>query len=290
MEIYASPLQKISLPRSGRSIYIKRDDLIHPIVSGNKWRKLKYAIQNMQSRGLNELATFGGAYSNHMVATACAGASLGIKTHCFIRGHEPMDSHYLALARMYGMNLIQVNREDYLNKEALFKNHFGNQVYFINEGGKSEYGAKGLEDVITEIDLDNYSLFHASAAGTTALGLAQGIDKSGKNIQLHPIAVLKNQAEQADYLKDVPHHLNMDYTQGGYAKTNSELIHYCKDFTSSTGILVDPIYTGKALLALDSMILNNQIGPNENIVFLHTGGMLGVLSPKILAQFSNITK
>lgn len=282
MEIYSSPLQTIVLPGTQIEIYIKRDDLLHPIVSGNKWRKLKYSLAELKNQGLNELATFGGAYSNHMVATACAGASLGIKTHCFIRGHEPMDSHYLSLAKLYGMNLIQVSREEYKDKNALFAKYFEKSVYFMDEGGKSDLGSRGLEDVIAEIDLPQYSLFHASATGTTALGLATGIQKSDKNIELYPIAVINNREEQADYLKEVSHHLNMDYTFGGYAKTKDELIEFCKEFTSQTGILIDPIYTGKALFAMRDFIRKNAIDTVNPIVFLHTGGMLGVLSQRML--------
>ena len=138
MQTFASPLEKVQLPGCDAPIFMKRDDLLHPIASGNKWRKLKYLIEDLREQGFQELATFGGAYSNHMIATACAGASLGIKTHCFVRGHEPMDSHYLGLAKMHGMSIIQVNRTNYKdfqgnlcsNCESLTRQLPGGQLHY----------------------------------------------------------------------------------------------------------------------------------------------------------------
>ena len=288
MEIFASPLQEVGIPECDRSIFVKRDDLLHPIASGNKWRKLKFVIKDIKEKGFGELATFGGAYSNHMIATACVGAVEGIKTHCFIRGHEPLDSHYIALAKVYGMNIIQLNREDYKNKKEAFQNYFDStSVYFVDEGGKSEFAWAGVSEIINEIELPEYSIVHASATGTTAKGLTLGIQKSAKNIDLHSIAVLKNREEQETYLADTKGKLYMDYTFGAYAKTNSELISFCKEFTSSTGILVDPVYTGKALYGLRDLINKQILSPEKPIVFLHTGGMLGVLSKKMLRLFNS---
>jgi len=176
MQILASPLEEVRIPDCDKSIFIKRDDLLHPIASGNKWRKLKYLIKDLKEKNVKELATFGGAFSNHMIATACVGASEGIKTYCFIRGHEPMDSHYLVMASLFGMEIIQVAREEYKAKEELFNKHFeSSKVYFLDEGGKSEEALQGVSEIIDEIDIKDYTLVHASATGTTAKGLCEGI-------------------------------------------------------------------------------------------------------------------
>ncbi len=283
MQTFASPLEKVQLPGCDVPIFIKRDDLLHPIASGNKWRKLKYLIQDLREQGYQELATFGGAYSNHMIATACAGASLGIKTHGFVRGHEPMDSHYLGLAHMHGMNIIQVNRADYKDKQRLFDAHFdADKVYFVDEGGKSPKAWRGVSEIIDEIELPIYSLVHASATGTTAKGLSLGIEKSGKSIDLHSIAVLQNKEEQEAYLLKSGATLHVNYTFDGYAKTTAELLHFCKEFTSKTGVLIDPIYTGKALFGLRDLLNSEIFEPKKPVVFLHTGGMLGVLSKSMM--------
>ena len=283
MQTFASPLEKVQLPGCDAPIFMKRDDLLHPIVSGNKWRKLKYLIEDLREQGFQELATFGGAYSNHMIATACAGASLGIKTHCFVRGHEPMDSHYLGLAKMHGMSIIQVNRTDYKDKQGLFDAHFdAAKVYFVDEGGKSEKAWRGVSEIINEIELPAYTLVHASATGTTAKGLSLGIERSGKSIDLHSVAVLKNKEEQEAYLHNAMTTLNFNYTFDGYAKTTAELLHFCKEFTSKTGVLIDPIYTGKALFGLKDLLNSEIFEPKKPVVFLHTGGMLGVLSKSMM--------
>jgi 1-aminocyclopropane-1-carboxylate deaminase len=277
------------------NIYFKRDDLIHPIVSGNKWRKLKYHISLAQEQGQNQLVTFGGAYSNHLIAVACAGAVHGLKTTCFLRGDElEVDSNfYLKLATLYGMELIPTNREDYRNdKIKLFDNHFSKNplAYFIPEGGAGFEGEKGVAEMIEELPFEPDYLIHASATATTASGILNGMHRNGfVNTKLLCISVLKNVEEQHAKLSSLHLSQNFEvvggYECGGYAKTNVELMDFIKLFIQETGILIDPIYTGKALFALKSLCSNGTIPKNKNIVFLHTGGMLGLLSEKMLGDF-----
>lgn len=285
-DTHCSSLTRAVLPGHSAEILIKRDDLIHPIVSGNKWRKLKYLIAEATERGCNQLVTFGGAYSNHMVATACAGAVMGIRTACFIRADEAIHNHYLAAARLYGMQLIPVSREDYRQKEQLFDAHFGQQpaAMFIAEGGASAAAARGVAEIITELASAPDWIVHASATATTALGLAQGIAARGLKTRVLSVAVLRNGDEQREKAREagLDHiiHVNDEHTLGGYAKTSPELMAFIREFIATTGIMIDPVYTGKALFALQ------QICPEGDILFLHTGGTLGIFSDAYLKQLT----
>src|SRR5476649_1567936 len=149
LEIF-SPVHQIKnklFDEQGLKVFIKRDDLIHPILSGNKWRKLKYLLIQARAENKNHLVTFGGAYSNHLLATAAAAARFGFKATGVVRGEE-VDNDTLFLCRLHGMNLLFTDRESYKNKPALFKKHFdGNpEAFFIDEGGASVEGAKGCSE------------------------------------------------------------------------------------------------------------------------------------------------
>lgn len=276
-------------------IYIKRDDLLHPIVSGNKFRKLKYLIEEIQERKIKNLVTFGGAFSNHMVATAAAGAMFNIKTHCFVRGNEIEQhfNHYLKTASLFGMNLIPVERNTYASeKEHLFEQYFGNDpdCLLVAEGGESEAAIKGVAEIVHELDFEPDILLHASATATTARGLLQGIAELNYQTTLVPVAVLKNSEEQQQKINrlglDINCFVQSDFTFGGYAKTIPELLHFTQDFIAHTGIFIDPVYTAKALFALQSLISLKQISPSQKVVFLHTGGTLGIFSDRFLDSIS----
>ena len=135
-----APLQPLRIKGIEGDVYIQRDDLIHPLVSGNKWRKLQYHILYARQQCKTRLVTFGGAYSNHLLATAAAGAILGLQTTAFLRADEPIDNHYLRAARLFGMELIPVSREDYRDKQGLYDAHFGHHAHamFIAEGGAGD--------------------------------------------------------------------------------------------------------------------------------------------------------
>lgn len=273
-------------------IYIKRDDLIHPIVSGNKFRKLKYLIKHVQENGIKNIITFGGAFSNHMVATAAAGAMHNITTHCFVRGEELNHSfnHYLKTANLYGMQLIPAERNAFAReKQELVETHFGKlkeSCFVIPEGGESDFAIQGVAEIVHELPFEPDCILHASATATTARGLLNGIAELNYNTSLLPVAVLKNSEEQSQKINllfpDSKVNMVKEYDFGGYAKTNSELFHFIKLFIKETGIFIDPVYTAKALFALNRLILNNQISSDKKVVFLHTGGTLGIFSDKLL--------
>jgi 1-aminocyclopropane-1-carboxylate deaminase len=274
----SSRLEPLNLPGFEGRLFIKRDDLIHPIVCGNKWRKLKYLIRAAQEQGKNHLVTFGGAYSNHLLATACAGAALGLKTTCFLRADEDIDNHYLFAARLYGMNLIPTDRGAYRDKKSLFNTHFGQDVnaFYVAEGGESVEAELGIAELIDELDWEPDLIVHASATATTASGLAAGIVRKGWKTKVLSVAVLKNAEEQAQKLQTGGWSnvvsVNADYDFGGYAKTTFELMEFIRITVAQTGIMFDPVYTGKALFAL------NALKPEGKVVFLHTGGTMGIFS------------
>lgn len=276
------PIQHINLPEfntNGVTVYMKRDDMLHPFVSGNKWRKLFYVLEDAQQKGCNHLVSFGGAYSNHLVALACAGAMYHFKTTAFVRGEE-VNNHMLNLCKLYGMQLIFVSREAYKNKPELYQ-QFAQQnthTYFIDEGGKGELAAKGCTHILDDADGFTHTVC-AVGTGTTLAGLAQGANH--KNITAEGICVLKG-AEAMDQeiasLAGFDVKVHHEFSCGGYAKTNTELLDFMKHFAQHTGILLDQVYTAKMMLAVSKLIAQKYYPANSKILTIHTGGLLGMMS------------
>jgi 1-aminocyclopropane-1-carboxylate deaminase len=270
----------------GIKVFIKRDDLIHPIISGNKWRKLKYLLRDAQEQNQSHLVTFGGAYSNHLLATAAAAARFGFKSTGIVRGEE-VNNNTLFLCRLHGMNLIFTDRESYRDKPGLFSRYFENDAdaYFIDEGGVSALGAKGVSELIEELPEAYDHIFCACGTGTTAAGIVNGLSEQQLETRFHSIPVLKN----GEFLrKDIDafltspaeYELHTNYHFGGYGKVTDELISFVKSFTASTGILIEPIYTGKMLYAIYDLATKNYFKPGDKILAVHTGGIWGLLGMK----------
>jgi 1-aminocyclopropane-1-carboxylate deaminase len=283
-EIY-SPVQKITFAPFN-NLFVKRDDLIDPYISGNKWRKLKYILARAKAENKTHLVTFGGAYSNHLVATAAAASRSGLTASAFVRGEE-VKNEMLLLCSLFGMKLIFVDRESYRDKQKLFEQHFANdaQAYFIDEGGASAEAIIGCSEVIGELSETYDHIFCAAGTGTTAAGLLQGIQQQGLNTQLHIIPVLKGGSfikdEIAKYTPLSNHlELHLDYHFGGYAKTIPELINFIKTFTAQTGLLLDPIYTAKMFYAIQDLQQQGAIGKDEKVLAIHTGGLMGLFGMK----------
>jgi 1-aminocyclopropane-1-carboxylate deaminase len=284
---YVSPEENLRnnlFERKKINVFIKRDDLIHPFISGNKWRKLKYVLADAYSLEKKHIITFGGAYSNHLLATACAGAKFGLKTTGIVRGdkHEQLNNT-LFLCDQFGMDLIYIDRERYKNKEAIFEELFGNdsQAYFIPEGGSSPLALPGCGELLNELE-DSYDyIFLACGTGTTLAGIAQAVYNKQMKTSVEGIAVLKG----ADFLEndirqligpDPSFKLHLDYHQGGYAKTNPEYLKWLKAF-NSTGLLLDHVYTGKMMKAIFDLAEQNYFAENSKILTIHTGGLIGLL-------------
>ncbi|WP_442590451.1 1-aminocyclopropane-1-carboxylate deaminase/D-cysteine desulfhydrase [Pedobacter sp. AW31-3R] len=280
-----SPLQQLSHPYL-KDLWMKRDDLIDPYISGNKWRKLKYILQDAAAKGKTHLVTFGGAYSNHLVATASAAARAGLKSTAFVRGEE-LANEMLVLCKLFGMHLIFIDRESYRDKLSCYHKYFGNNPdsYFVDEGGAGSKAVKGCAEIIAELPGDVDHIFCAAGTGATAAGLLKGIQDAGLKTKLHVIPVLKG----GEFMKDdiqryVPftEHLivHTNYHFGGYAKTQPLLLAFIKQFIAETGILIDPVYTAKMCYAIYDMADKNYFVENQKIVAIHSGGLLGIMGMK----------
>jgi len=280
-----SPFQHLKHPFL-TELWIKRDDLIDPYISGNKWRKLKYILRDAAAKGKDHLVTFGGAYSNHLVATAAAAARSGLKATAFVRGEKVLNE-MLLLCQLYGMELIFTDRESYKDKPACYQKHFGTHpsTYFIDEGGASDEAVKGCAEIIAELPPDLDHLFCAAGTGTTAAGLLQGILEAGLKTKLHVVPVLKGgdfiRAEIQKYVPDSDKLiLHTGYHFGGYAKTEPRLLQLMRRFTASHGILIDPVYTAKMFYAIDDLAEKDYFEKDARIAVLHTGGLLGIMGMK----------
>lgn len=285
-----TPLQLIQdsfIEKFGINLYIKRDDLIHPQVSGNKFRKLKYNLQKAQNQGFSTLITFGGAYSNHIYATAAAGELLNIKTIGIIRGEELNEnsSPTLQFASECGMKLIFVSRTNYRNKPTLVE-QYGQNAYYVPEGGTNLYALKGVAEMTQEIENQlvsspNFIITPVGTGGTLA-GIISGVSSKSKVLG---IVVLKNAYSLFDEIKTLLQEngnqeyanfeLLWDYHCGGYAKTTPELINFIKGFEKRNNIQIEQVYTGKMLMAVYDLIAKGYFEKSQTIVAVHTGGLQG---------------
>jgi 1-aminocyclopropane-1-carboxylate deaminase len=262
---------------------VLRLDLVHPVISGNKWFKLKGYINDAVQQQKKILITFGGAWSNHLVATAAAAAVCGLKSVGIVRGEQPpVLSATLTDAQSYGMQLIYINRDDYRHKRIPSEQlqHFDeNDLYFINEGG---YGVKGMEAAADILPLAGKNYTHILAAvgtGTTLAGIAFS---ALPHQQVIGISVMKNNlsldSEVNNLLPPLKHaqvHILHDYHFGGYAKSTTELFHFMNDWYLQTNIPSDFVYTGKLFYAYHHLLHNNYFPEGSKVLLIHSGGLQG---------------
>ncbi len=284
-----SPVQQLIDPifaEKGLEVYIKRDDLIHPLISGNKWRKLKYLLQKAQSENKSHLVTFGGAYSNHLLATAAAAQFSGLHSTGIVRGEE-VSNETLKQCHASGMTLIFTDRESYRDKQALFNHYFKNDAdaFFIDEGGASAEGVLGCSELMDELDQEFDHIFCAAGTATTAAGIYQSIKNHELNTQLNIVSALKGgefllEEIQKYHSIDERLTLHTNYHFGGYAKSTDELLEFIISFYKQTNILLDPVYTGKMMFALYDLVKRNHLKPGSRILAIHTGGLMGLLGVK----------
>lgn len=281
------PNQHIDLPllrEKGIQLYLKREDTIHPFISGNKYRKLKYNLLEAKKQGKDTLLTFGGAFSNHIAATAYAGREQGLQTIGVIRGeelvHKWQSNPTLKLAHEHGMRFHFVSRSEYrLKNEPSFlqnlKERFG-EVYLLPEGGTNALAVKGCSEILTEEDATFDYICSAAGTGGTAAGLIHA--------SLPHQTVLAFPALKGNFLLDeirtfVQHErwqLITDYHFGGYAKVDQQLIAFINLFKHETGIPLDPIYTGKMLFGIFDLVKRGVFAPGTQILAIHTGGLQGI--------------
>ncbi len=276
-------LEILSLKKRHIRLIIKREDLNHPFVSGNKWWKLKYNLEEAARLGHDTLLTFGGAYSNHIFATAAAGKELGLKTIGIIRGEETLPlNHTLAFAKSCGMILHYVSREAYRKKtEPEFIEQLHNQFggfYLIPEGGTNELAVKGCKEFASqlseEIDFD-YLCLPVGTGGTMA-GLIEGLHSSKKTIGF---SSLKGGGFLVDEIKKLTSPeknnwiLNTDYHFGGYGKVTHELNIFIEEMKSNHRLPLDRVYTGKMIFGIVDLITKEYFTEGSTICILHTGGL-----------------
>ncbi|WP_303319114.1 pyridoxal-phosphate dependent enzyme [Flavivirga abyssicola] len=277
--------QPVNLPNSkGVELFIKREDEIHPFVSGNKYRKLKYNLLEAKKKGFKTLLTFGGAFSNHIAAVASAGNLLGFKTIGVIRGEELenkiLDNETLSFAKQNGMQFKFVSREAYRNKTseaflAKLKDTF-NDFYLIPEGGTNALAVKGCEEILTETDKAFDYICCAVGTGGTISGL---INCSKLSQQVLGFPALKGDFLQQDISKFVTKtnwDLITDYHFGGYAKINDELVAFINTFKELNKIPLDPVYTGKMMFGVFDLINKGYFKKGSKILAIHTGGLQGI--------------
>lgn len=265
-------------------LLIKREDLIHPFVSGNKFRKLKYNLQAAQEQGHKTLLTFGGAFSNHIAAVAVAGKKVGFKTVGVIRGEElkgKIDANpTLSLAKKCGMQLHFISREDYKNRaeEEFIKslqNQFGG-FYLLPEGGTNNLAVIGCEEIINEPANSAQYICTAVGTGGTMAGLVKA---SNENQFVLGFSALKGTFQTSEILKYTSKSnfkITDDYSFGGYGKIDLELIRFINEFKEKTEIPLDPIYTGKMMYGIMDLLKRRQFTENSCIFAVHTGGLQGI--------------
>jgi 1-aminocyclopropane-1-carboxylate deaminase len=265
-------------------VFIKPEYLIHPFVSGNKYRKLKYNILEAKNLNSNTLLTFGGAYSNHIAATAFVGNVSGLKTIGVIRGEElesKIDTNpTLSFAKQNGMQLHFVSREDYrLKKNTQYldklKAEFGS-FYLLPEGGTNTLAIQGCEEILNKDDAKFDFVCCCVGTGGTISGL---INASNLNQKILGFPALKGDFLRDDIRKFATQdnwELITDYHFGGYGKINTDLITFINSFKTKYKIPLDPIYTGKMMYGIFDLVERGFFPKNSKILAIHTGGLQGI--------------
>jgi len=281
-----SPLQKLDIPLFKDlevDLFIKRDDLLHPEISGNKWRKLKYNLFELEKSDKNGFITFGGAYSNHLHAVAAAGKEFDFVTVGIVRGEKPVIlSPTLQNCEKLGMELIFVSREEYRLKEKsnlieeIIKSH--SHLILLPEGGANYLALKGCTEIVDEIAIPFNYLCVACGTGATMAGI---LLNNRNDFQAIGFPVLKGGDFIADEIRqlnpnvDSDFELKTDYHFGGYAKYTHELLEFIREFETQTTIQLEQVYTGKMMFGIFDLAQKGYFTKGSKIVALHTGGLQG---------------
>ncbi|MFK7948090.1 MAG: 1-aminocyclopropane-1-carboxylate deaminase/D-cysteine desulfhydrase [Saprospiraceae bacterium] len=285
-----TPLQKIEnqLTKDKQlNLFIKREDLNHPTIQGNKFRKLKYNLAKAKAEKHTQILTFGGAFSNHIYAVAAAGKAFDIPTIGVIRGEriEPLNPT-LQFAEANGMQLHFVTRSAYRNKHQPefiqdLKSKFGD-FFLVPEGGSNELAVKGCAEIVDEIEINYDYICSAVGTGGTLSGLIIGTNNHGKVLGFPALKggnfLQKDIQKLLD--KNAKNYTNWqlitDYHFGGYAKFKPELINFINYFNQQFNIQLEPIYTGKMLFGIFDLIEKDFFEKGSTIIAIHTGGLQGI--------------
>ena len=271
----------ISLPvfkEKNIEVSVLRLDKIHPVISGNKWFKLRFYIEEAKQLKKKTIITFGGAYSNHIVATAAACKINSLKSIGIIRGEEPTElSPTLLQAKEFEMHLFFISREEYKEKK-ISRELTNDETYVINEGGFGEKGVQGAATILDYCEKKNFTHYCcAMGTGTMLAGLAKA---SLSNQSVIGISVMKNNFELEEKLSTLLSGENNfqilhDYHFGGYAKYKPELITFMNWFYNQTGIPSDFVYTGKLFFAISGLVEKKFFPPHSKLLLIHSGGLQG---------------
>lgn len=303
-DVKQSIIQEVELPFGNTStskLFVKRDDLIDHEVSGNKWRKLKYTLEHAKHQYKDTLVTFGGAYSNHILATAKTAHLAGLKAVGIIRGNElhPASNPVLQRASRLGMKLIFVDRDTYaLRHEKYYQEALLDQfenAMLVPEGGATYHGVIGCQEIVSELTEPFDHIFVAQGTATTSAGLLLGVNQHTK---VHVVPVLKgfdSLTEMRNLLLRIGFdqeyisvmmsqvQVHVDAHHGGYGKTTKELLDFMEYFYATYQIPLDHVYTGKVMYELFRWV--EAVKPeNQRILMLHTGGISGSLPFMISKQ------
>jgi len=264
-------------------LWIKRDDLIHPVISGNKWRKLKYILDHALAINADTIISMGGAYSNHLHALAYVGKELDLQTVAYIRGEQPKNfSLTLRDLESWGMELRFISRTEYRELRQ-YKNHdalpkIKPNEYWLPEGGATELALKGVAEIVSEHDMDYDFLCVPCGTGTTLAGL---INVSSDECKVLGFSALKGGGFLADDIEPLLQankqnwSIELDYHFGGFAKSNNELLLFIEHFYNRHGIELEQVYTGKMFYGLFDLIKQDYFKKGQKIIAVHTGGLQG---------------
>lgn len=274
---------QILFPKS-ISVTIKREDLLHPVVSGNKFRKLKYNLLQAKAENKETLLTFGGAFSNHIAAVAYAAQEQGFRSVGVVRGdelNEKIDSNpTLQFAKECGMQFEFVSREAYRHKtEAAFLEELKAKLgdfYLVPEGGTNALAIKGCQEILTEEDAKFDYICCAVGTGGTISGIINSALSHQKVLGFPALKGNFLQDEIRIFAENDNWELINDYHFGGYAKINEELVHFINQFYEDTKIPLDPVYTGKMVFGVLDLIQKDFFPAHSNILLIHTGGLQGI--------------
>lgn len=288
-----SPLERIKLshwPSDAPTVLIKRDDLIHPIVSGNKWRKLQYLPLSPTKHAIS----IGGGHSNHLHALAYLCHESRIKMTALVRGdYSMLPTPMLKDIQQWGCNIQFISKKRYAIREtaefkAWLNEYFGSNIHFIPEGGSTQYALKGMNNVCLEVaQQTTRKITHfvsPVASGATLAGLISG--KSDEQSVIG-VAVLKGQHYLEQQVQRFIHEntsnwfIDHTFHHGGYAKTSEKLRQFIDFFQDETHVPIEPVYSAKLFYALDQMIVNKKFGLQDTVVALHTGGLQGARHVKM---------
>lgn len=282
-------IQYSSIVNSGVRLFVLRDDLIHPFLNGNKYRKLKFNIPEILSQPESIVITFGGVWSNHLVATAAAGKMYRFDTFGVVRGDEGVSNDALRFVQECGMKIHFLSRQEYrLRHEPEFLisleeslrskypeifNH--RSVYFLPEGGSNAMAIPGCEEIPKSISMPCDYIACACGTGATLAGISRGLKPNQRAVG---IAVLKGENFLPEVVKNrgadpERFELIFDFVFGGYAKHNVELLDFCNRFKNETGIPVEPVYSGKLFYGLIQLIRNGHFPSGSIVTAVHTGGI-----------------